>query len=402
MMIRKRPHVALFVLTAALAAGYALAVVPYGKNTSGHSVPADNVPAALISGNIDRARIANALASGGDPITATIATASIRIDAPSIGTSASSQHVFPPGTGTLIADDSLRILPTPGAAGRIVYDNGSSWVALPAQTSGKFFRFGGSSAPTAGTITVDVQSFSASGTWTKCPNGGSALATYVQLWGGGAGGSSGATTTGTGAASSGAPGGAGGYTVEWLNPSALNSTESVTVGAAGVGGTAIASGTNLNGNPGTAGGDSTFSVLKAGGGGINATHYTPGTSGTGTFGGTNAPGVGGQGGAINGFGTPFAGSTGTAGYLSTAPASAGTVQGGVGGNGTSGLVSGVSGTGGGGGGAANNGTNNGGAGGNGGPPGGSGGGGGAAKTTSSGKGGDGAAGAAIVRTWCIS
>lgn len=84
-------------------------------------------------------------------------------------------------------------------------------------------------AAAAGLSIIDAQTFLISGTWTK-PNG--ALWVRVLVWSGGQGGSRGDTT------SSQASGGRGGGCFEWQGPAnALAATESVVVGAGGVGGT---------------------------------------------------------------------------------------------------------------------------------------------------------------------
>ncbi len=60
------------------------AVVPYGINTSGAPVPADDIPAALLSGNVARARISSALAAGGDPVAGTTITGTTSVITPLI------------------------------------------------------------------------------------------------------------------------------------------------------------------------------------------------------------------------------------------------------------------------------------------------------------------------------
>jgi hypothetical protein len=97
---------------------------------------------------------------------------------------------------------------------------------------------------------VNVQTFNASGTWTKPASGSMAR---IQVWGGGRGGSR--------ASSGGAAGGLGGGYSEITVPlSTLASTVTVTVGAAGVGRTGTA-------GTGTVGGDSTFGSLVGAKGG---------------------------------------------------------------------------------------------------------------------------------------
>lgn len=119
----------------------------------------------------------------------------------------------------------------------------------------------------------DIQSFDASGTWTKPSFGTIAI---VEGWGAGAGG-------GIGAGDEGSGGGGGGTYVWYAIPLAdLGATESVTIGA---GGTAGAWGTTTHGG---VGGNSTFGafVTAFGGGGGN------GAGGRGGGGGGSPGGVG--------------------------------------------------------------------------------------------------------------
>jgi hypothetical protein len=107
----------------------------------------------------------------------------------------------------------------------------------------------------AGTVALSgtsVQTFDASGTWTKPTVGTMAR---IQVWGAGGGGSRQATTSTV------VGGGGGGYSEITVPLSSLASTESVTVGAGGVGRTATA-------GSGTDGGTSTFGSLIGASGGI--------------------------------------------------------------------------------------------------------------------------------------
>lgn len=110
----------------------------------------------------------------------------------------------------------------------------------------------------------EVQSFAASGTWTK-PAG--LRAAIVEVWGAGGGGGG---TIGVGSGlSEGGGGGGGGYVRKLYQASELSSTEAVTVGAGG---------TVTSGADGNAGGNSTFKGLTAGGGGGGAVMTSATTS----------------------------------------------------------------------------------------------------------------------------
>lgn len=110
----------------------------------------------------------------------------------------------------------------------------------------------------AGGASVDVQEFASSGTWTKP---GSGTITIVYLVGGGGSGGA-ARDSGDAAAAGGGGGGGGAFRI--FDTSALNATETVTIGA---GGSAKSRSSN-GGSNGNDGGASTFGAhLTANGGG---------------------------------------------------------------------------------------------------------------------------------------
>lgn len=274
------------------------------------------------------------------------------------------------GIGTNAPDAALEV------AG--VIHSSSGGIQFPDGTTQTTAASGGGS--------VDVQTFTSSGSWSK-PSSGNVV--FVQCWGGGGGGGRGNSYGGGG-------GGGGAFQSGFFNKASLGATVSVTIGAGGTG--------NTSGGAGGGGGTTSFGnyIYAAGGGGGRggtgncASDTYSGGSGAaaGGMAGGSATGSGVDGPAGSALGNLFAsGGGGGGGCGNGGGGSGGNVQGGgTGGNGSSGYG------GGGGGAAGGTGGGNGGTGGSsagtaGAVPGGGGGGG------KSGAGGAGGAGKCIVMTY---
>lgn len=151
------------------------------------------------------------------------------------------------------------------------------------------------SGDVSGTPTIQTQTLSGSGSWSK-PTSGGYQWLKIQLWGGGGGGASGTGTYASGA------GGGGAYTEVIVPLSYLASSENYSVGAGGTGGTGFAGAS-------TSGGNSSF-VLTNNPGGAR-TVYGYGGAGCGAVSGVG--GGGGGGGGLGGAGSIGSGGTGGAG-----------------------------------------------------------------------------------------
>ena len=161
-----------------------------------------------------------------------------------------------------------------------------------------------------GSLSMDIQTFTASSTWTK-PTGAKLIKVYVMGGGGGGGSGAGGGGFGSGNGSGGSGGAGGAFGQKTFNANAVGATSTVIVGAGGTGGGAGGGGAQeVSGQRGNDSSFGTTVLLKAtgGSGGIKGT-LGGGTGviatstmangdvwmwgGEGGSGGTNTSGVGG-------------------------------------------------------------------------------------------------------------
>jgi len=319
-----------------------------------------------------------------------------------------------PGAGSVFTAGSEMVETTTGVV----------WRQTAAATGNTWTQVGVGGLPP-----VDVQKFTATGTWTK-PTSATPKAVHVRVWAGGGQGGSGAREPSGTLSTGGGGGGPGGYTDRWFTAGDLAATVAVTVGVGGATGGVAVSTDGTVGAAGQAGGSSIFGAASstyfcganggaAGAGGTAAGAAAGGAAGTGgsatgaAGGGSSATGGAGTAGGTGSTAAPTGGGGGggvTTGAVAAGGAAGGALSGAVGG-GTAGGVGvaggagsafpaagGGPGVGGGGGGGAT--AAAGGAGGAGGAYGAGGGGGGASLNGNlSGAGGPGAAGLVIVETY---
>lgn len=234
-------------------------------------------------------------------------------------------------TGILTLTYNASTLILPGAANittavgdsYIARSNGSgAWIVLFYQrANGQSLVATGGGGATVGYGLGSVQTFTASGTYTKPAGLAYAKITSVGA-GGGGGSSSGGGSTGGGG------GGGGGTAIRYILGSFIGTTETVTIGAGG------AASSN--------GGNTTFGALAQGGGGtggatVTSTAGAGGAGGVGTVGTINLYGSGGMSGGPAGTTGGSGGSSSMGGGArGPAPNSAGIAASGYGGGGSGG------------------------------------------------------------------
>lgn len=152
--------------------------------------------------------------------------------------------IHPSGvTNNIVTDASGNV-----AVGGALTVAGVAAVAVAPGTSGNVLTSDGTAWTSATAPVINVQTFDASGTWTKPAGYAAGSRVYIQAWGGGGSGSRYTTLVRC------AGGGGGGYNERWITLSNAGATETVTIGAGG------ASRTGLD-QSGAQGGNTSFGAL---------------------------------------------------------------------------------------------------------------------------------------------
>ncbi len=254
---------------------------------------------------------------GTDAVTFIQFTASLPVGVANGGTGATSFTAYAPIVGGTTTTSALQSV-TLGAAGTLFRSNGVG--ALPGFTTATYPSAAGalnnvltsdgtnwnSTALPSAFITLNAQTFIASGTYT--PTAGMKYC-IIELVGGGGGGGGCATGGGSIYVAS-AGGGAGGYAKALYTAAQIGASKTVTIGAAGTAGTA---GATTGGAGGTTSVGSLISSVGGGGGGPGTTS----SSGEGGAGGNPTVSSGINMAALNGMPGCFGYSNGAGSMLSS-------------------------------------------------------------------------------------
>ncbi len=214
-------------------------------------------------------------------------------------------NLIPDGAGKVVISGSYSLPSDPGEAGQILNTSGSGQLSFGLN------------------YTFNVQTFTASGTYTPSP--GLVNAVIEVVGGGGGGGGCSAATSSLIACGGG--GGGGGYAQKSVNAATIGASQIISIGAGGIAGTP-----SVNG--GTGGTTSFGSIVSAtgGSGGVSATAAATiiqtqgGNSGIGVSGDVNIVGGGGRDGIGHLFTTGFfcVGGSGGSSYYGATKCNTGT------------------------------------------------------------------------------
>ena len=176
------------------------------------------------------------------------------------------------GLGTAAVESASRLIPTGGTTGQVL-----------SKIDGTNYNVTWTTAGGSGSGGIDIQTFSTAGTtsWTK-PSGAKYVVGY--MWGAGGGGGSGARNATSGIRSGGSAGAGGGLLKFVVDASTLSATETVVIGAGGLGAAARTADNSPGVNPSTFAGTTSFA---------GRFQVTGGASGTGgSISGTVSGGTG--------------------------------------------------------------------------------------------------------------
>lgn len=215
----------------------------------------------------------------GDSGSATPTAGAITISGGGIGLTTSASGSTVNLTGTLNVSHGGTAATSFNTNGAVISNTTSTGALAAVSLASQQFLVGNSGAPTAKAFSVNNQVFASTGTYT--PTLGMVYCEVMMLGGGGAGG--GAAATGGTTNSIGGGGGAGEYAVGVFSAATIGASQSVTIGAAGVG---------ASGTTGGSGGTTSLGALMTavgGSGGVTAAAATLGNV-AGASGGTGGTG----------------------------------------------------------------------------------------------------------------